>query len=154
MGLDSWLHFLHVLGAIVWLGGGLMLVMVGIRVRSSASSEAIAEFARTIPFVGIRVLGPAWIVVLVTGVWMVFSSSAFKFTQLWVLFGLGAFAVAFLIGAVYMSRVGIRLDRAARSEDPKDANLRTLLGRWLVGYSVVLGVLLVAAWDMVFKPGT
>jgi uncharacterized membrane protein len=154
MSLDSWLHFLHVVAAIVWLGGGLMLVMVGIRVRSSTSSEAIAEFARTIPFVGIRVLGPAWIVVLVTSVWMVLSSSEFKFTQLWVLIGLGAFAVAFLVGAVYMSQVGIRLDRAARGEDRQHANLPALLQRWLVGYSVVLVVLLVAVWDMVFKPGT
>jgi Predicted integral membrane protein (DUF2269) len=99
-------------------------------------------------------LGPAWIVVLVTSVWMVLSSSEFKFTQLWVLIGLGAFAVAFLVGAVYMSQVGIRLDRAARGEDRQHANLPALLQRWLVGYSVVLVVLLVAVWDMVFKPGT
>jgi len=29
-----------------------------------------------------------------------------------------------------------------------------LVNRWLVGYGVVLTVLLVALWDMVFKPGS
>jgi hypothetical protein len=28
-----------------------------------------------------------------------------------------------------------------------------LLDQWLLGYGVVLVVLLVAVWDMVFKPG-
>lgn len=130
-----------------------MLVMVGIRSRLTANSDAISELARTIPYVGIRVLGPAWIVVLITGVWMVLSSAAWKFTQLWVLLGLGLFAVAFLVGGIVVSRVGARLERAARGEDPQKTELPGLLKRWLLGYSVILVVLLVAVVDMVFKPG-
>jgi len=148
----DWLHLIHVLAAMVWLGGGSVLVLVAARTRSSSNPEAIAEFARLIPYIGIRVLGPAWIVVLVTGVGMVLLSSEWRFTQLWILIALGLFAVAFLIGAVFMSQAGIRLDRAARGNDPQ-ANLPSLLQRWLVGYSVVLAVLLVAVWDMIFKPG-
>ena len=148
----DWLHLIHVLAAMVWLGGGSVLVLVAARTRSSSNPEAIAEFARLIPYIGIRVLGPAWIVVLVTGVGMVLLSSEWRFTQLWILIALGLFAVAFLIGAVFMSQAGIRLDRAARGGDPQ-ANLPLLLQRWLVGYSVVLAVLLVAVWDMIFKPG-
>lgn len=147
-----WLHLIHVLAAMVWLGGGLMLVLLAARTRSSSTPQAVAEFARLIPYVGIRVLGPAWIVVLLTGVGMVFLSSEWRFTQLWVLIALGLFAVAYLIGAVFMSRAGIQLDRAARGNDP-EANLPALLQRWLVGYCVVLAALLVAVWDMIFKPG-
>ena len=153
MNLESWLHFFHVVAAIVWLGGGFMLVMVGLRVRSSANPQAIAEIARTIPFIGIRVMGPAWIVLLVTGIWMVLGSSAWSFTQLWVLLGLGLFAVAFLVGAIYMSQAGIRLDRAAKEGAQSAADLPSLLQRWLLGYAVILAVLLVAVGDMVFKPG-
>jgi len=148
----DWLHLIHVLAAMIWLGGGSVLVLVAARIRSSSNPEAIAEFARLIPYIGIRVLGPAWIVVLLTGVGMVLLSSEWRFTQLWILIALGLFAVAFLIGAVFMSQAGIRLDRAARGNDPQ-ANLTSLLQRWLVGYSVVLAVLLVAVWDMIFKPG-
>jgi uncharacterized membrane protein len=48
MTLDSWLHFGHVLNAIVWVGGGLMLSIVGLRVRSSGDPTALRQFAGTL----------------------------------------------------------------------------------------------------------
>ena len=49
-----------------------------------------------------------------------------------------------------MSRVGIATGRA----DAADVEgQRRLVDRWRAGYGVVLLVLLVAVWDMVFKPG-
>jgi uncharacterized membrane protein len=155
--LDNWLHLVHVLAAMVWVGGGLMLSIIGARARSSSDPRAIADFARLLPFVGIRVLMPSVILVLVTGVWLVLAAAEFKFTQFWVLLGLGLFAVAFLVGAVYLSRVGIQLDRIGASESQSATGPTggsALLNRWLIGYWVVLLILLLAVWDMVFKPGT
>ena len=148
----DWLKFLHIVGAMVWLGGGTTLILVGLRARRSSDPNAIREFARVAPYVGIRLLGPAWIVVLITGVWMVLVSAAWKFSQPWVLLALGLFGLAFLIGAVYMSRVGTQLQRMANSTEIGDG--AALVGRWIVGYGLVLAALLVAVWDMVFKPGS
>ncbi len=148
----SWLLFVHVLSAMVWLGGGLTLMLAGFRARSSARPEAVAEFAGTVPFVGLRVLMPSVVVLLVTGIWQVLASSAWSFSQLWVRLALGLFILAFLVGAVYLSRVGIGLARA--TADNRLASEGTaLLNRWLVGYVVVLALLVVAVWDMIFKPG-
>ena len=108
----SWLLFVHVLSAMVWLGGGLTLMLAGFRARSSSRPEAVAEFAGTVPFVGLRVLMPAVVLLLVTGVWQVLASSAWSFSQLWVRLALGLFVLAFLVGAIYLSRVGIGLARA------------------------------------------
>jgi hypothetical protein len=83
---------------------------------------------------------------------MVLVSAAWKFSQLWVLLALGFFALAFLIGAVYLSRVGIQLARMASSSQGTDG--AALVGRWILGYGLVVATLLVAVWDMVFKPGT
>jgi uncharacterized membrane protein len=153
MSLDNWLHLVHVLSAMVWVGGGLMLSLIAVRVRSSSDPRAIADFARLLPFVGIRVLMPAVILVLLTGVGLVLADSEFRFSQLWVLLALALFAVAFLIGAVYLSRVAIQLDRAIAEPAQTGAGAAALLNRWLAGYWAVLAVLLVAVWDMVFKPG-
>jgi uncharacterized membrane protein len=147
----NWLKLFHILGAMVWLGGGTTLIVIGLRARARGDANAILEFARTVPYVGIRLLGPAWIVVLITGVWMVFVGAGWKFSQLWVLLALGLFLFAFLIGAVYMSRVGMQLERMARSGQSTDGS--TLVVRWIAGYGLVLAALLVAVWDMVFKPG-
>jgi uncharacterized membrane protein len=154
MTLDNWLHFVHVVSAMAWVGGGLILSVMGLRARSSSRPGAIREFAVVLPYVGIRVLMPAVILVLVTGVWMVVASAEWHFSQFWVRFALGLFAVAFLIGAVYLSRVGIQMDRFASAESNDASKGARLLDRWLAGYGIVLVVLLVAVWDMVFKPGT
>lgn len=151
--LEPWIHFIHVLGAIIWVGGGIMLSLVGARARKSKDPRLIGEFARTLSYVGLRVLTPAVVAVLLTGIWLVLTGSEWSFTQLWVLLGLGAFILAFLIGAVYLSRIAIQLDRlvAGKDVDPRVAN--DLLGRWMVGYQVILLILVFAVWDMVFKPG-
>jgi uncharacterized membrane protein len=151
--LEPWIHFIHVLGAIIWVGGGAMLSFVGARARKSNDPKLIGEFARTLSYVGLRVLTPAVIAVLVTGLWLVITGSEWKFTQLWVLLGLGAFIVTFLIGAIYLSRIAIQLDRLATGTDVDIQTTRDLLGRWIVGYQIILAVLFFAVWDMVFKPG-
>ena len=148
MNLLPWLHFVHVLSAIVWLGGGVILMLVVGYARSSSDHAATGLVARLLPFVGLRALTPAVVVLLVSGVWMVLSGVGWSFAQFWVQLAVGLFAVAFLVGAVYMSRTAIQLQRSVN--DGAVAN--QLLGRWLVGYAVILLVLVVAVWDMVFKP--
>jgi uncharacterized membrane protein len=153
MTLEPWLHLAHVAGAIVWLGGGLILSLLGARARQSGDLAVIREFARALSYVGLRVFTPAVLVVLVSGVWLVLVSSEWNFTQLWVLLAIGAFVVAFLIGAVYLSRCAIQLERAVTSTADLQA-AREALGRWIAGYGVVLTILALALWDMIFKPGT
>jgi hypothetical protein len=65
-----------------------------------------------------------------------FVSTAWQLTQLWILLPLGAFALAFVIGAVYLSCVALALDKLI---DLKAA--RALLSRWIVGYQIVLLIL-------------
>jgi uncharacterized membrane protein len=153
MSLEPWLHFIHILGAIIWVGGGTMLCLIGIRARQIKDAHLIGDFAKTLSYVGLRVLMPAVVVVLVSGVWLVLISSEWNFTQLWVLLALGAFIVAFLIGAVYLSRIALQLERAAIGADVNAEAASNILGRWIVGYGFVLVILLFAVWDMVFKPG-
>jgi len=150
--LDPWLLLVHIAGAIVWIGGGLMLSIMGARVRQSDNPAVIGEFARTLSFVGLRLFMPAVVLVLITGVWLVLISSEFTITQLWVLLALAAFVLAFLIGGVYLSRSAIQLERAATQSNDLAA-AREALSRWLTGYVAVLVILALALIDMVFKPG-
>jgi uncharacterized membrane protein len=111
MNLLTWLKFGHILGAMIWIGGGLMLSLLGMRARQSEDPHFVREFVQTLSYVGLRVLMPAVIAVLVFGVWMVLAFLAWQFTQLWILLALGAFAIAFVIGAVYLSRIALALDK-------------------------------------------
>ena len=152
MDLSPWLHFLHISGAIAWVGGGLMLSLVGLRAKASGDLAVIRNFAGTLSYVG-RVFISSVVVVVVTGVWMVLSEWSGDFTQPWVLLASGGFFLAFLIGAVFLSRAAIGLSRVANKPDATVSDAAYALQRWVTGYWVVLVVLAVTVWDMVFKPG-
>ena len=77
--------------------------------------------------------------------------AAWDFGQLWVLLALGLFAAAFLVGAAHQSRAAIGAERALERGDHDEA--RRQLARWSWGYWLIVMLLVVAAWDMVFKPG-
>lgn len=152
MDLDPWLHFAHILGAVVWVGGGLMLSVIGLRARRSGDIGIIRDFAQTLSYVGLRVFMPAVLVLLVTGVWIVLSGEG-NFLKLWILLALGGFAVAFVIAVGYLSGTVVELERVASQSDANAAAVGALLSRWIAGWAVVLLVLALTVWDMVFKPG-
>lgn len=147
---NTWLLFIHVASAMVWLGGGIAMCLLGYRARGSADAAELGDFGRTLSYVGLRAFTPSVVLVLVTGIWMVLAGTG-DFGDLWVIIALVAFVTAFLIGAVYLSRQALLLERLSRDGDAPRARLA--LQRWLTGYSTVLLVLLVALWDMIFKPG-
>jgi uncharacterized membrane protein len=150
-GLYDWLLFGHIVAAMGWVGGGVMLgVVVGAVVRRR-DPDAVARVVVGLSWVGPRVLAPSTVAVLGLGVWMVLDSSGWGFDQLWVELALGLFLAAGLIGAVHQSRAALRAERALEAGDADEA-LRQLT-RWSWGYRLIVLVLLAAVWDMVFKPG-
>jgi uncharacterized membrane protein len=149
--LYDWLLFLHVLAAMVWLGGGVMLVTLADRVLRDPEAGAVTRFTGSLRVLGPLVLAPATLAVLALGIWLVLDSEAWDFGQLWVQLGLGLFAAAFLVGAAFQSRSALAATRAADRGD--DAESRRQLRRWLWGYRLIVLLLVVAAWDMTTKPG-
>jgi uncharacterized membrane protein len=151
LSIDSWLLFAHVGGAAVWLGGGVMLTLVASRAGTSADPAFIREFSRGLPQVALRSLTPAMFVVLLSGIALVVSRSR-SFTELWVLLALASFVLAFIVGAVFVSRTAMELSRLATDASVDVAAAGAALGRWLVAYRLILAILVFVLWDMVFKP--
>ena len=152
MDLTGWLRFGHILSAIVWLGGGLALSVIGSQARARNDPATIREFGRTLGYVGPRVLTPGVLGTIVFGVALVLASNAWDFGQGWILLALALFVVAFAIGVGYLGRIGLQLGRLDVSSASGEA-AQDLVGRWIIGYRAVLIVLVVIVWDMVFKPG-
>lgn len=134
MNIEPWLHFAHIGAAMIWVGGGVILMMVGLRVRRSADVAFMREFARTLSYVGLRVLTPAVVVVLASGIWLALQQSR-SFGELWILLALGAFALAFLIGAVFLSRNAIALERQAAMRMSTALEKRSIVGSSAIWWS-------------------
>jgi uncharacterized membrane protein len=150
-GLYDWLLFLHIFGAMVWVGGGVLLGAMVTRVLRRGEAGAVADFITNLRVIGPLVLAPATVAVVGFGVWLVLDSSAWGFGQLWVQLAPAFFAIALVIGAGYQGRAAINADRAAARGDHDEA--RRQLARWSWGYRLIVLLLIAATWDMVFKPG-
>jgi uncharacterized membrane protein len=149
--LYDWLLLGHTLAAMIWVGGATVLFALSIITLRTRDPQAIARFVRALPVLGPAVLAPATVGVVGFGVWLVLDSDSWEFGQTWIVLALALFAVAFLTGAAFQSRAALGAERAVDRGD--DAEARRQLERWLRGYALILVLLLVLAWDMVFKPG-
>jgi uncharacterized membrane protein len=149
--LYNWLLFAHILAAMVWVGGAVVLMALSILTLRGRDPQAVARFVSTLPVLGPAVLAPATVGVVGFGVWLVLDSETWDFGQAWIVIALALFAVAFLTGAAFQSRSAQSAERAVERGD--DAEALRQLTRWVRGYALILGLLLVMAWDMVFKPG-
>jgi uncharacterized membrane protein len=148
---DDWLHLLHIVASMVWVGGVITLAALAVQLVRAGESEPVARFLGSLRIVGPAVLAPGPLVLLVTGIWSVTRSDAWAFGQTWVWLALVLLGAAFVFGAAVQSRVAINAQRAAAAGEQDEA--ARLLGRWALGSLLILVLLLVATWDMVFKPG-
>src|SRR4051794_964548 len=60
--------WVHVTGAVLWVGGGLTLTILALRAERSADPAEMATIARQAAFVGERVFAPVGLLVLLAGV--------------------------------------------------------------------------------------
>jgi uncharacterized membrane protein len=149
--LYDWLEFLHIFAAMVWLGGLAALAAFGAQALRSGERETVARFVGNLRVVGPFVLAPASALVLAIGIWMVIDSPAWDFGQTWIWLALVLLGAAVLVGAVFLSRSALAAERAVKAGDHAEAMHQ--LYRWSWGIRVIIILLVVATWDMVFKPG-
>mgnify|MGYP000977606802 CR=1 FL=1 len=107
------LLFVHILAAVVWVGGGAATQFYAIRAMGSTDPGRLAGFAKDAEWVGMRVFMPASLVVLGAGFGLV-AKGDWSLGTFWVAFGLGAMAASALTGALFLGpeagRIGKLID--------------------------------------------
>lgn len=149
--LSDWLLFGHIVAAMVWLGGGVMLGATAVATLRGDDHAAVARFVRNLSVIGPTVLAPAAVLTPALGVWLTLDDAAWGFDQTWVQVAVGLVVAAIAVGAGHQSRVTLNAQRAIERDDHAEA--RRQLVRWAWGYAAIVALLAGIAWDMVFKPG-
>jgi uncharacterized membrane protein len=149
--LYDWLVLLHILAAMIWLGGAVAVGALATHALRSGESQAVARFVAGLRVTGPLLFLPAMLALLGLGIWLVLDSDAWSFGQTWVWLALTLFAVAFVIGAVFQSRAALGAERAVAAGDDREAARQ--LRRWSWGLGPIIVLLVVITWDMVMKPG-
>ena len=145
------MKFVHVLAAIAWVGGAIMLDMLISQARRSGSqSDVLMLLAKTERY-GKTCFSPSAVLVLVAGI--VMASIGGIMAAPWVSFGfLGVFISAGL-GMGYLTPKSRQLRQMIEARGMQDPEAVALGSRMMLisRIDLVLLVLVVAA--MVFKPG-
>ena len=144
------LLFVHILAAMAWIGGGIMLTFISMRDNPSGDTALKLNFVRMAEFAG-PLSGTAALVVLAAGTGMVLLHDHWRLSQLWIWLALILFFVAMIVGAAYYGRAGKRIEAAFEAGDVAEGDR---LGRQMLGVSAFdLLVTLTIVGLMVFKPG-
>jgi uncharacterized membrane protein len=77
-GVYDALKTIHILAAIVWLGGGIFVQIYSTRLRRANETTQLMRFAKNIERLGTSIFLPASIVVLVMGISMICYSPAWS----------------------------------------------------------------------------
>lgn len=151
----SYFEFLlvgHLLAAMVWLGGDLMIQMFYLRARATGP-EAVGQFAKDVEWIGLRVLNTASLLVVVFGVLMVLDSDVYEFSQFWISAALAMFLLSAVTGAAFLGPESGRIGALSDERGPSDPEVQKRVSRILLISRIEFVLLVLIVLDMVLKPG-
>lgn len=145
----SLLLFVHISMAIVWIGGGFMMQLFGIRATMSADTARIAALGQDIEWIANRTFIPASLIAFVSGIALVVNSDFYGFGDDWIVIALALYATTFLAGLLYLGPESGRVGKLQAERAP-EAGVRTMRLIMLARLDLVLLFLIV--YDMAVKP--
>jgi uncharacterized membrane protein len=149
MDLATLLKFVHISAALIWVGGGFVMVLGGIARARHASPEDQLAHIRTVAFLGTRLFMPASIATLASGVALLLAAG----------WGWQPFTILGLAGIVFTAAFGALVlgpssDKAAKTAEAWGAVSALPLVRRVyrlagLDYAVQFAIIFL----MVVKPG-
>ena len=152
MTLHNWLMFLHILGAIVWVGAMVLVNAMMVRAGRAPDRTAVLRLSREMEWVGPGLIGPSAAVVIGAGIWLVFVEKDLTFSQLWLVLSLVLVGVSMVEG-IWSGPEGKRIQRLAEVGGAESGEVRSRVRRLVWLGRLDLLILVVVLWLMVFKPG-
>jgi uncharacterized membrane protein len=146
------LKYIHVLAAMIWVGGAFFTQMLAIKAARSDDQTEMARTGRDIGLVGGRVFPIASIVLIVAGILLVIDR--WSFGQAWIAIAFALWLVSLLTGVLYLGPQAAKIGELFATEGPASAAGRALMGRIFLVSRLELVSFAVIVFLMVFKPGS
>ena len=142
------LLFLHIVGVAGWVGGGLFAFFTVSSLARSGSTGAGAAI-KTIIGGSDRYFVTMLVLVLLTGIGLVMTSDAYRWTDTFVLVGIAAFAMS----GIWQGVSKKSKERLINSIASEGSELTAALPGLRRNIYVDIGIAVLALWAMVDKPG-
>ncbi|MDG4883610.1 DUF2269 family protein [Mesorhizobium sp. WSM4884] len=145
----SIVKFLHVVSAILWVGGGFVLFLLGMLAERAGNTEDKLQAMRASGELGGRFFAPMSMLTLIFG--LVMCGFWVGFSDLWIIIGLAGYATTFSIGMLIFKPTGERMGAMVAKEGVTPAVLA--IGQRMMNWARFdYAVMLVIIADMVLKP--
>jgi uncharacterized membrane protein len=141
----------HVIAAVIWIGGGALLMILGIVAERKGDPVELATVARQAAMVGEKLFAPAGIVVVAMGVAMMINTN-WGWGKFWVIAGLVGYAITFVTGVAVLSPMTKKIAALTQEKGPSDPETAAAITRVLQIVRVDVAMLLLVVVDMVVKP--
>jgi uncharacterized membrane protein len=151
MDLYELLKTIHVLAAVVWVGGATATQIFAIRANRADDPAKLAGFARDAEWIGMRVFLPMSLFLVATGFWMI-GEGNLDF-ETWIAIGLAVWVASVITGATFLGPESGRIASAVEREGPTSAEATKRIKRIFVISRIELLLLFIVVVDMVVKPG-
>lgn len=152
MTLLELLVFLHIVGAICWVGSGSFTQLYAGRTISQGSGAELQSFVGTLVWLTPRWFIPISIWTVAFGIAAAIEGSV-AFGDAWVSAGLTMFVISFLIGMLYLGPQTERVAKIGESDGPDSAAYGVNVKKLLLASRIELTLLWLTVFVMVVKPG-
>ena len=143
---------IHVLAAIIWLGGGIAMHILGRRVLKRNDPQEIYKFSAEVNLIGMRLYAPTSLILLVAGILLV-NEAGYEFSQLWITLGFLGWIFSFLVGIGYYGPQDKKLQALVAADGPTSPGVAANVRQALMVNSFELLILTLVVIDMTTKPG-
>jgi uncharacterized membrane protein len=143
--------FMHVAGAVVWIGSAFLMALLELRASAARDPGRAVGFARDAEWLGLRLFLPANLVVLASA-FLVVEEGGWGYDHLWIKLGFAGFVLSFLIGAFFLGPGWARVGKLADQEGADSLSVHAAIRRLTFGTRVDLGILLGVLFAMTVKP--
>ena len=149
----DWFKSLHVLAAVLWVGGNVTLVTYAfLTLRQNDPAEA-ASFARKAGLIGERFFTPMSLIVLAFGFGLMENSaSPWTYDQFFVIFALAGWAASTLIGVLFLGPEAKKLGKLMPTRPPDDPEIQYRIRRILMIARIDAILLVAIVFVMTAKP--
>lgn len=144
--------FVHILAAMLWIGGTTALQVLALRAKGSGDGKRLHRMSKEAEWMGTRVLTPISIVLLLAGTSLAIIGP-YGFSQPFVLVGLVGFASS-IAGGITLGQIGKRMETAIETHGVNHPDVRNWVGKIATVGRIELVVLVTVVFFMVVKPGT
>ncbi|MBZ9675578.1 hypothetical protein [Mesorhizobium sp. ES1-1] len=149
MDLYSIVKFFHIVSAILWVGGGFVLFLLGMLAERGGNIEDKLWAIRASGQLGGRFFAPLSMLTLLFG--LVMCGFWVGFSELWIVIGLAGYATTFSIGMFIFKPTGERMGAMIAAEGITPAAL-AMAQRMMSVARFDYAAMLVVIADMVLKP--